>query len=258
MKNDPQLNVALVEIVEKYPELYDYSHEKYSNKLHVEKVWNEIGKQLNETGAACRERWGNLRGNYSRALKPVTIGNGPKIKKEYYLSQNMSFLLPFMKSKSVTGIAQSSSTQSQSGEKDSTEEIKEQHYDTMTDIDTSYINEEHQEHEPEPILPPIEKPALVVEEIKKPSKKKIREDFENTVIQYIKSKKEKRSSLSDQEDADFSFLKSLLPEVSKLDSRKKNLFKVSVISLLHELIYGEPVSPVFVPNSASFMDNISV
>lgn len=40
----------LIEIVRKYPILYDLSHEDYKNIRKKDKIWIEIGKELNENG----------------------------------------------------------------------------------------------------------------------------------------------------------------------------------------------------------------
>lgn len=49
MKNDPVSNIHFVQVVENYPEVYNYTLDSYSNKLETEKAWAEIGKTLNET-----------------------------------------------------------------------------------------------------------------------------------------------------------------------------------------------------------------
>jgi len=39
-----------IEIVKKHPILYDLSHKDYKNKLKKEKIWDKIGRELNENG----------------------------------------------------------------------------------------------------------------------------------------------------------------------------------------------------------------
>lgn len=47
---EQSLNIRLVQEVEKYPCLYDYTLNEYSRKDITEKSWNAIGKELNLSG----------------------------------------------------------------------------------------------------------------------------------------------------------------------------------------------------------------
>ena len=40
----------LIELIKKYPILYDLSHEEYKNVRKKDKAWDEIGEELKENG----------------------------------------------------------------------------------------------------------------------------------------------------------------------------------------------------------------
>lgn len=48
--NEQKLNIKLVEEVEKYPILYNFTLPGYSRKDETEKAWNEVGRIVNMTG----------------------------------------------------------------------------------------------------------------------------------------------------------------------------------------------------------------
>ncbi|KAG5868395.1 hypothetical protein JTB14_006828 [Gonioctena quinquepunctata] len=51
---------------------------------------------MNMTGTACKERWKNLRAVFVRHMKSAPSGSGAE-KKQYYLTDVMQFVLPFVK-----------------------------------------------------------------------------------------------------------------------------------------------------------------
>ena len=53
-------------------------------------------------------------------------------------------------------------------------------------------------------------------------------DVDSAFTEWLSMKKEKQSK---QEDADLLFLKSLLPDIKKLDERRKRVYKVKMISV---------------------------
>lgn len=50
MRDDPIQNLKIVQLVEKYPLLYDSSLKEYDMKQEVEKAWSAIGGELRMTG----------------------------------------------------------------------------------------------------------------------------------------------------------------------------------------------------------------
>ncbi|XP_050314588.1 uncharacterized protein LOC126749027 [Anthonomus grandis grandis] len=94
---EQSLNIRLVQEVEEYPCLYEYTLNEYSRKDITEKSWNAIGKELNLSGTECKEKWKNLRAVFVRHMKPAPSGSSAKLKKAYYLTAAMQFALPYIK-----------------------------------------------------------------------------------------------------------------------------------------------------------------
>ncbi|KAF5269544.1 hypothetical protein FQR65_LT17964 [Abscondita terminalis] len=82
--SEQSLNVKFVQEVEKFPCLYNYKLPQYSRKDITEAAWNKIGKEMNMTV-------------FVRHMKPAPSGSAAK-KKQYYLTDVMQFVLPFVKS----------------------------------------------------------------------------------------------------------------------------------------------------------------
>lgn len=49
-KEDPVWNIKFIEIVERFPCIYDYNSEEYSRRETTEKAWSTISTEMNETG----------------------------------------------------------------------------------------------------------------------------------------------------------------------------------------------------------------
>ncbi|XP_047992779.1 uncharacterized protein LOC125231378 [Leguminivora glycinivorella] len=87
--------ITLVKHVKRYPALYDYNLQDYSNKTITDELWIEIAKKTNSTVHECKERWRNIRSSFIRSMKGPT--NGSRSKKVYYLAEHLQFLLPHLK-----------------------------------------------------------------------------------------------------------------------------------------------------------------
>lgn len=46
---DAMDNEKLIDLVRSQPVLYDHTHRKYSDNFYKEKLWKEIGAQLNQS-----------------------------------------------------------------------------------------------------------------------------------------------------------------------------------------------------------------
>ncbi|XP_030038266.2 transcription factor Adf-1 [Manduca sexta] len=84
----------LIESVRSNRVLYDFSHPKYWDSEHKNKLWNQIGKKLNTDGTTCRSRWHNIRDQYRKTLKKTIAKKGQNAKKVPYYKYHelMSFM----------------------------------------------------------------------------------------------------------------------------------------------------------------------
>ncbi|CAG4951261.1 unnamed protein product [Parnassius apollo] len=88
----------LIAVVQEYEELYNLRHLFYSNQQRRDNIWEEVGRRLNKSGNACKERWTRIRDKYRKALNLRKTKSGQaasKIKAPKF-SQKLSFLTPYL------------------------------------------------------------------------------------------------------------------------------------------------------------------
>ncbi|XP_044732810.1 uncharacterized protein LOC123295502 [Chrysoperla carnea] len=95
-----KLEEKLIEIVRKYPEMYDTSNCNYMKTKHKTEIWRIIGNDLGIDGEKAKDVWTKLRNNHRDALRRqrAMIKNGAaatEIKLWKFQSQ-MEFLLRYM------------------------------------------------------------------------------------------------------------------------------------------------------------------
>ncbi|KAK7863492.1 hypothetical protein R5R35_010522 [Gryllus longicercus] len=122
----------LIELVKRFPILYDLHHEDYKNSHKKNRIWDEIGKEINETGEEAKKKWKNLRdtfAKFSRSPQTRTTQTGRRGKKWMWADQMEAFrpFLPFattasnvseIESENINVISQSDETTPQSTEVD--------------------------------------------------------------------------------------------------------------------------------------------
>ncbi|XP_050316188.1 uncharacterized protein LOC126750584 [Anthonomus grandis grandis] len=181
--------------------------EDYSNRHVQEKAWNEVGKEINETGAACKEKWKNLRSAYTRHLrqKPPS-GSSAQTKKKYYLADYLDFLLPFTKSRQQKGSIPSPKNINEETNNISTQEessdIEPPEIHDKNDLNRDAFEESSTLLVTESALTRNKSSAKKRKEVDSPKK---------CAIDYFTSKS--RGQSEKPEDADLLFLKSLLPDL---------------------------------------------
>ncbi|KAH8387518.1 hypothetical protein KR093_007531, partial [Drosophila rubida] len=97
-KDDPVFNVKFVELVEKQPCLWNYTHPGYSKKEEVQRAWQHVANEIKDTVRNSRERWRTIRSSFLRSLKLARTQTG-RGKRKYYLSKYLQFLIPYTKSR---------------------------------------------------------------------------------------------------------------------------------------------------------------
>ncbi|XP_043256431.1 uncharacterized protein LOC122399657 [Colletes gigas] len=91
----------LIEIVQRYPILYDTNHADYSKIKLKEEVWGSIAEKLHLTTQAVKAQWKSLRHCHRDALRrrKTRSGQTAGYKKYWAYERHMEYLLPFMNSK---------------------------------------------------------------------------------------------------------------------------------------------------------------
>ncbi|XP_076302142.1 uncharacterized protein LOC143220367 [Lasioglossum baleicum] len=88
---------SFVQLIERYPCLYNHTLSEYAKKDITEKAWNEVANEIKWPVADCKEKWRNIRNGFVRSLKPGASGSSAKQRRQYYLHDIMQFVLPFVK-----------------------------------------------------------------------------------------------------------------------------------------------------------------
>ncbi|XP_011187038.1 uncharacterized protein LOC105215005 isoform X1 [Zeugodacus cucurbitae] len=94
MDVNKQINIRLVQTVEKYPCLYNNTLKEYSKLSFTEGAWVEVAEELSSTPDVVKERWKVFRSIFVRRLKKMHMG---ELIKPYYLHEHMQFLLPYLR-----------------------------------------------------------------------------------------------------------------------------------------------------------------
>ncbi|XP_072378709.1 uncharacterized protein [Diabrotica undecimpunctata] len=87
----------LIELVRKYPAIYDTSNLKYLDTKYKLEIWKKIGEEIQQTSGACKSRWQNIRDQFRKNLaKKVTkSGQAAEKRKKYKYEDCLQFLIPF-------------------------------------------------------------------------------------------------------------------------------------------------------------------
>lgn len=199
----------------------------------------------------CRDRWKNIRTAFGRSLKPPKSGSG-KSKKPYYLSEHLYFLRPYMKGPSSSGnimreteeVIDSQMTVDDdqlSDTVDTETEIVEplQHSETDETLQPSEIDEPLQPSETEE---PFQSSEIVVPLQRKRKKgtsqeeDQLRNDANNAFVEWVAMKKQSATKTMEnrQRDSDWLFLESLLPDMKKLDNKRRRTVKMKMMQLIYE------------------------
>ncbi|XP_075159971.1 uncharacterized protein LOC142233072 isoform X1 [Haematobia irritans] len=82
-----------IDVVKKYPILYDPNHEDYRNIPKKEKIWRNIGRQFYTSADNLKRKWKSLRDTYTKYMKRV---NAEGVSKEWIWAEHMQFFWPFL------------------------------------------------------------------------------------------------------------------------------------------------------------------
>ncbi|XP_072392478.1 uncharacterized protein [Diabrotica undecimpunctata] len=245
MSEDKQ-NIIFVQIIKKYPCLYNFTRDDYSKRSATEKAWCAVSKETGISVTECEEKWKNLRTALKRAQNKLPSGSEAK-KKNYYLHDVMLFLFPFLKSRPQSGYLHSPSRDNDNDVAEPPIELTETNTST-NNTDSTVIEEDNEdppntqdceggavEHAERRKLPL--RPKHFVHRLKKKNRvasvtSTLSDEADKSFIEYMK----RQTNAEKPTSADLEFLQSLLPDVMQMDFRRKRRFKRSVLELIDNIL----------------------
>ncbi|XP_076655286.1 uncharacterized protein LOC143360381 [Halictus rubicundus] len=198
---------CFVQLIEKYPCLYNHTLSDYSRKDITEKAWNEVANEIKWRVADCKEKWRNIRNGFVRSLKPAASGSSAKQRRQYYLHDVMQFVLPFVKP--ITHIEKCGKIPTPPNEEiQQTEDRDDTTTDTTDDMDREIQNENTSR------------------------RKKLKfNEMDEMFIKYLE-----RKTKNSTEDHRKMFLLSLLPDLHKLTDSEMREFKMKTLMSIDEIL----------------------
>ncbi|XP_055627977.1 transcription factor Adf-1-like [Toxorhynchites rutilus septentrionalis] len=224
--NSQQVNITLVEEVEKHPVLYDYNRPGYSQKNETEKAWGEVARVVRMPVEDCKERWKNLKAVFVRNLKPPNSRKRPK--KAYYLMDAMQFTVPYIRSlETLSENMKDPLKQEDHDEEEITEDFEEYTYEYETT------------EEPEIVPTPRRSPA--------PGTTKTKRLIENDTarVGHVPRKTTKPKPLDSEESNPQTeglkmFLLSMLPDLLKMSDGQVRRFKRMALVAVDDVLSDRP------------------
>ena len=178
--------------------------------------------------AECKAKWASLRNSYARALrdgKARNTSSGSRKRRKWYLADAMDFLYAFMNQHKPN------STNTIEFWEERTNSLDEQEV-------TEYENEE--EHQLENTLECEDPIDVAVKRSFSPSKlikSTVSDDIIGPVIEHLLSEAKSR----ERDNPEWSFFRSLMPDVAKLSAKRRRKFKEVVLTSLNKLMEEDEV-----------------
>ncbi|XP_063536828.1 uncharacterized protein LOC134746391 [Cydia strobilella] len=218
--------IKLIKQIERFPSLYNYNLQDYSNKAVTDKLWAEIAKKTNGTVGECKEKWRNIRSSFLRSRKAPTNGSRPK--KVYYLAEHLEFVLPFLKSRDVTWHREDEEQES-IGESDT------QSQDCNFEVEKSEVDDFEVMNKEEDDRNFFTEPSItnVVNR-----KRYISEDETNEDVK----RKDNPKAAKSTHPMHYFFL-SLLDEFDTMDERQIRQFKIRVLQVIDDIKASKVTQP---------------
>ncbi|KAF4520687.1 hypothetical protein B566_EDAN006363 [Ephemera danica] len=240
-KAEEDFNITLAKLVEKYPCLYDYTRKDYNNIALRAAAWQDIAQQLAQdvsdetiTVEDCKLRWKSLRGCITRDKKFARQGN--KNKKPYYLKDHLEFVKPFTRIATRTS---RSSVRLVSSDATVDGDLAEQRPENGTTTETESQTVHVQINRPESLhqLPrEAEQSELILQANTSDMRLRAagREHEDNIAVPAVHPP----PMPAEDENPDLIFFKSLLPDLSRMNPRQRSTFRLGVVSLIDQVLYG--------------------
>uniref|UniRef100_A0A2A4J6Q7 MADF domain-containing protein n=1 Tax=Heliothis virescens TaxID=7102 RepID=A0A2A4J6Q7_HELVI len=223
--SEQQMNIKFVKAVQRHPTLYNFELPSYSRKDVSDKAWEDVGRTMNMTPPACRERWRNLRAVFMRTMRAPPRGS-TGVKKPYYLADVMQFVVPYMRTLGETAAKKQQAKEAQEAQEKrpvqvAIEEIK---VEQLDDDDSSDWAEDERE-------------------MSVSRKRSVQDDEPQQSVKVARIAQPSSSTVTLDSDHIKSFLNSLLPELNEMNSVQFKNFKRRVLLLIDDITTEIPASP---------------
>ncbi|KAH9638986.1 hypothetical protein HF086_000912 [Spodoptera exigua] len=228
------VEIQLLNEIEKHELLYNYSLPEYNRKDMAEEAWEEIAANTNMTISDCKEKWRNIRSSFLRSIKP----NGFKIKKPYYLTEYLRFIVPYLKPTS-SAIESADDTMYQSPQHHTNET------ETLVIKEEPNDNDENQEESNDNETLSVllrERPAIARKRRRLIQPRKPYEDLRPSELSKVRPVRTKpitgvdrNNDINPNYNAMKMFLLSLLPEIETMSEDQVRLFKIKTMMLIDDI-----------------------
>jgi len=156
---DESEKLRLISLVEAQPHLWNPSLKAYREKSNRESTWNSIGADMeNIAGADCKKIWERLREDFCKAKargkrRQRSNPASDEVAHKWKFEDEMSFLIPFMTTRSPSSDVKIELDDGSGDEGSSTSETaiakKQAHYDTTSETDSQFARPIKRKVEPD-------------------------------------------------------------------------------------------------------------
>jgi len=248
MNREQRFNQQFVRQIKQHPCLYNPQNTEYRNRDTVENAWTAVAKKCGETPGQCKKRWRNLKTSTARYLKQRRSGAADV--KEYYLYEEMKFMIPHLKSKD--GETPRRFTAKNKAKMDLTDEDSDNsmhQYEIIESADGYIVTrpadvdeneddakQEYQESTHEIVA--AESLESYSNEVETEKKGKSSIETLHTIEIPVASSHQESSMVQSSETIcpDEMFLKSLLPDITAMTKDQKRKFKIGVLNLVDNIL----------------------
>ncbi|CAH0702824.1 unnamed protein product [Spodoptera exigua] len=229
MKDNQNLMIEFVKIIQRYPEIYDASLDTYRTRFSEiawTKVANHVRTELNEecTIEELKVKWKGIRSSFSRYKAKLALSYNESTYKKYYLYDHLRFLEPFVRS-----------TKGQQQEDPDKSETT--HNDPCNYVTDNGVDDTNDYHEEEWNQIDI-KPDVSTREDKQHETDTV-QSSRSGGESYDRNKKRKFSfeglSSTDDDNEDLIFFKSILPDIRNFTIREKRKLKMGILQLIDDI-----------------------
>uniref|UniRef100_A0A7G3A820 Putative alcohol dehydrogenase transcription factor myb/sant-like protein n=1 Tax=Lutzomyia longipalpis TaxID=7200 RepID=A0A7G3A820_LUTLO len=245
-----EINAAIVANVRKHRVLYDPTVPEYSIKKFSKQAWEAVAKATNLAEEDCKFRWRNLRISFLRYNR--TKRNSDAKIKPYYLEQDMAFMLPFIRSRPNTiGRPRKSNSAVKRTPTKRLFGVKKEEMKKLEEPDeVGVVGEDSQDIEFEYVYDDNEKSQMVLEYSSKrdtpisiiaednDTSPMYQQSFQDTPKQNYYEIVNSSHRGDTDENPDWNFLRSFLPDLQKMSPSQKIKFKLTLCTAISELLYN--------------------
>ncbi|KAJ8727468.1 hypothetical protein PYW07_001587 [Mythimna separata] len=222
MRDNQNLMIEFVNIIKKYPEIYDATLDTYRSRFS-EMAWAKVASQVkSELKEECtleelKMKWKGIRSSYNRYRSRLNQIQNDSACKKYYLYDHLRFLEPFLK-------CNLKATQ----DSDKSE--------TSTNDPCNYVIVDGSEIEANEY--PVEEWNQI--EIKPDltgRMEKLDPEASSSTEPYGGTKKRKFSfdGANEDDNEDLTFFKSILPDIRNFTIKEKRKLKMGILQLIDEI-----------------------